>query len=127
MINKETITGDINKAKAAGTDGIIVFVHWGNEYDTLPSKEQTELSDWLMERGVTMVIGSHPHVIEPMIMSNSADSLTNRIVVYSMGNFVSNQRKRYTDGGAMVSLTVNKTDSGIRIDSASYLLTWNSP
>ena len=124
LIDREVIASDIEKAKSGGTDGIIVFVHWGNEYDTLPSKGQTELADWLIGKGVSLVIGSHPHVIEPMILSYAADSLTNRLVMYSMGNFVSNQRKRYTDGGAAVSLTVTKTESGLRIDDASYLLTW---
>lgn len=79
LIDREVIAADIEKAKTAGTDGIIVFIHWGNEYDTLPSKEQTGLSDWLMEKGVCLVIGSHPHVIEPMILSYPADSLTNQI------------------------------------------------
>lgn len=123
LIDKRVIASDINTAKEAGTDGIIVFIHWGTEYDTLPSTTQTELTAWMMEQGADLVIGSHPHVVQPMELKEG-DGTGDRLVVYSMGNFVSNQRRRYTDGGAMVSVTVSKGDDGLKIEEAGYILTW---
>jgi poly-gamma-glutamate synthesis protein (capsule biosynthesis protein) len=123
LIDKSVIAKDIDAAKRSGADGIIVFIHWGTEYDTLPSTTQTDLAAWMMEQGVDLVIGSHPHVVQPMELIKE-DGTGDRLVVYSMGNFVSNQRRRYTDGGAMVSVTVSKGEYGLQIEEAGYILTW---
>jgi poly-gamma-glutamate capsule biosynthesis protein CapA/YwtB (metallophosphatase superfamily) len=123
LIDRRVIADDIRASKEAGTDGIIVFIHWGTEYDTLPSASQTELAEWMLEQGVDLVIGSHPHVIQPMEL-RKGDGGRDRLIVYSMGNFVSNQRRRYTDGGAMVSVTVTKGEEGLKIEEAGYILTW---
>jgi poly-gamma-glutamate capsule biosynthesis protein CapA/YwtB (metallophosphatase superfamily) len=123
LIDKRVIAKDIDAAREAGTDGIIVFIHWGTEYDTLPSTTQTDLAAWMMEQGADLVIGSHPHVVQPMeLIKGEGDG--DRLVIYSMGNFVSNQRRRYTDGGAMVSITVSKGEDGLKIEEAGYILTW---
>lgn len=125
MIDTEQIRLDIVKAKQQTPDVIIAFMHWGTEYESLPRKEQKDLTDFCFSNGVDLVIGAHPHVIQPMVWQKDEK----RLVVYSLGNFVSGQRKRYTDGGAMAYLELEKVrhhpDSVItRIDSASYILQW---
>lgn len=128
LIDKELIEKDIERSKEADTDGVIVFLHWGAEYDTIPGKQQKELAEWLLEQGVMMVIGSHPHVLQPAYLYKSGEYHGDRLVVYSLGNFVSNQRNRRTDGGAMVSVTLRKDSCGLAIEDAGYILTWvNTP
>ena len=65
-IDKKTILKDIHSAQAVRPDAIIACMHWGEEYQSLPNREQCELADWLLKQGVTHIIGSHPHVIQPM-------------------------------------------------------------
>jgi poly-gamma-glutamate capsule biosynthesis protein CapA/YwtB (metallophosphatase superfamily) len=124
LTDKELMATDLAKTRGADIDGIIVFIHWGTEYDTIQGKNQTELADWLIENGANMVIGSHPHVLQPMILETSEGDAGDKLVVYSLGNFISNQRKRRTDGGAMVSVTIEKGETGLRITEAEYILTW---
>jgi hypothetical protein len=105
---------------------IIVFTHWGAEYESLPGKVQKAVADFCFENGAQLVIGAHPHVIQPMEWRKEA----NQFVAYSLGNFVSGQRKRYTDGGAMAKVHLKKIvfsvdSTSTVIDSAGYYLEWN--
>ena len=124
MLDTSLIASDIAKAKALKPDVIIPFVHWGIEYDTLPSAEQTRLATFFFNKGADLVIGSHPHVLQKMEWT-AADSCRNdRIVIYSLGNYVSNQRTIRRDGGAMVRIELEKTDSLTKVNRAGYYLTW---
>lgn len=125
LIDTAQIANDLQKAKKIGPDVVIVFMHWGNEYQSLPSREQKQLAEFCFDRGADMVIGSHPHVLQPMEWRKEKD----QFLVYSLGNFVSGQRKQYTDGGAMAYVELQKiryaTDSIVTsIDSAGYFLQW---
>lgn len=114
---------DLQQAKALEPDKIIVVTHWGNEYELLSSTAQRRMYQWLKNNGADIVIGSHPHVIQPMLWEKT-DS-TEHLVVYSLGNFVSNQRRRYTDGGAMFQIVLEKDTLGSTIIAeAGYFLTW---
>jgi len=124
-IDTALIRKDIIKAKASKPDVIIVFTHWGVEYESLPNKGQKDITEFCFKHGAQLVIGAHPHVLQPMEWRKDK----NQFVVYSLGNFVSGQRKRYTDGGAMAYLELEKIiyapDSAVtRIDSAGYYLEW---
>jgi hypothetical protein len=124
-IDTVVIHKDLIKAKTLKPDVIIVFTHWGIEYQSLPSKEQKVVTEFCFKHGTDLVIGAHPHVIEPMEWRKESDQL----VVYSLGNFVSGQRKRYTDGGALLQVELEKIKFGAdstdtHIDSAGYLLEW---
>ncbi len=119
------IRKDLAQAKTFNPDAIIVFTHWGNEYQRLPSKAQKDIAEFCFKHGAMLVIGAHPHVIQPMEWRKSK----NQFVAYSLGNFVSGQRKQYTDGGAMVHIGLQKIafapDSVVTtIDSAAYTLAW---
>lgn len=105
-IDKEQITQDIRSAQARRPDAIIACMHWGDEYKRLPNETQKQLADWLLEQGVTHIIGSHPHVIQPMEIRT--DGHRQHVVVYSLGNFISNMRAPHTDGGVMVTLELEK-------------------
>jgi poly-gamma-glutamate capsule biosynthesis protein CapA/YwtB (metallophosphatase superfamily) len=124
MIDKELITRDVNKAKAKKVDFIILFLHWGTEYDTVPAKSQTDMAEYFQSLGVNMVIGSHPHVLQKMISTNNAVSGNKDVLVYSLGNFVSNQRKPKTDGGSMVRVELTKKGNKYVISNAGYYLIW---
>ena len=105
-IDKEQMAADIRAAQALRPDAIIACMHWGVEYQSLPNKEQRTLADWLLAQGVTHIIGSHPHVIQPMELRKNG---THRhVVVYSLGNFISNMSAPNTDGGVMVTLELKK-------------------
>jgi len=124
-IDTTLIRRDIAKAKKMTPDKIIVFMHWGIEYENLPAPSQKDVTKFCFKQGADLVIGAHPHVIQPMEWRKKDDQL----IAYSLGNFVSGQRKRYTDGGVMLRVELEKIafkpDSAkTTIDSASYILEW---
>ena len=125
-IDKEIIKRDIVKSKTYRPDAIIVCIHWGEEYQSLPDNEQKELAGWLLGQGVTHVIGSHPHVLQPMELRKRKDSPEKNVVVYSLGNFISNMSVRKTDGGAMFWLKLKKRNRIVRIENCGYRLVWTS-
>ncbi len=124
MLDKERITEDIMKAKELKPDVLILALHWGTEYDTIPSENQILLANYFFYKGVDIIIGSHPHVIQKMIWQKDNPVFKNKAVTYSLGNFISNQRKPGTDGGSMVKIELTKTDSSVVISDAGYYLTW---
>lgn len=125
MLDTAAIRKDLTKATNLNADAIIVFPHWGGEYQSLPSKNQRVVADLCFRYGATLVIGAHPHVVQPMSWYKEK----NQLVAYSLGNFVSGQRKRYTDGGAMIRIELEKVSfqdgsSYTAIDTAGYILEW---
>lgn len=123
-IDTAVIRQDIIKAKTQSPDAIIVFLHWGHEYQSLPNKWQRDVAAVCFNAGAKLVIGAHPHVLQPMEWRKASDQL----IAYSLGNFVSGQRDRYKNGGAMLKVDLMKigNDSLVntRIDSAAYMLEW---
>ncbi|MBQ8674144.1 MAG: CapA family protein [Bacteroides sp.] len=105
-INKEEMQADIRAAHALRPDAIIACMHWGEEYKSLPNREQKELVDWLLARGVTHIIGAHPHVIQPMELREAGTR--QHVVAYSLGNFFSNMSALHTDGGLLFTLELEK-------------------
>jgi len=124
-IDTAQIKADITKAKRALIDCIIVFVHWGLEYERSENKEQEKLAYYMISQGVDVIIGSHPHVVQPIkYLNHEGDTLRKIPVVYSLGNFVSNQRAQYKDGGIIAEIHLSKTTDGLVIDSLNYLPYW---
>jgi poly-gamma-glutamate capsule biosynthesis protein CapA/YwtB (metallophosphatase superfamily) len=124
ILEKNVITEDVKKARSRNPDITILFLHWGTEYDTVPSKIQTDLAEYFFSLGVDLVIGSHPHVLQKMVWYKNVSGGKDGMVVYSMGNFVSNQRKPKTDGGAIVRIEFTRGDNQFKISDAGYYLTW---
>ncbi len=122
QIDTAVMANDILIAKAKNVDDIIVCMHWGWEYQTKPNPEQKRLTQFLWSKGVKVVIGSHPHVVQPMHWEK--DGHQDNIVVYSLGNFISNQRKAPCDGGVMAMVELTKAKDSTYISDANYQLTW---
>ena len=122
MLDSSLIKQDVINARKKKLDKLIVFVHWGYEYRDFPSSYQKKFNTFFNEIGVDVVIGSHPHVLQPMIykIENNKEFLT----VFSLGNFVSNQRESRKDGGAMFRLSFEKKGGKVYISRKEYVLTW---
>jgi len=125
LIDSTRIVNDLRAAGNSGNDFIIVFLHWGNEYQSDPSVTQEKLAELCRKNGADVVIGSHPHVIQRMEYEAPNDTLPKgHLLVYSLGNYVSNQRDRYRDGGAMIGFTLSKTWNKKTVSNPNYQLTW---
>jgi hypothetical protein len=121
-IDTPVMKNELQKAKEALADFVIVCIHWGNEYERFENKEQVRLAEFLFDNGADAVIGSHPHVVQPIrFYSTGSDSIAMRPVVYSLGNFISNQRDQYRDGGIIAELHLSKSQGHTRLDSLNYL------
>lgn len=122
-INREKMAADIAKARDADADFICMVLHWGTEYMLLPEKSQTELADFLVEQGVDLIIGSHPHVVQPMEIRFNENTGKQSLIVYSLGNFISNQNGDDSRGGALVKVQIRHSIFGdTSLKSASYRL-----
>ena len=107
-IDTAIIKKDLALTNLINPDFTIVIMHWGKEYKLIESQEQRDLTAWLFKNGADLVIGSHPHVVQPIKIHKNERTLTDNLVVYSMGNFISNQTKLNTDGGIMVEIDLTK-------------------
>lgn len=126
-INRDRMKSDISKAREKGAELVCVAVHWGDEYHMLPNASQRSLADFLLAQGVDLVIGGHPHVIQPMEMREKGDGFK-QLLVYSLGNFISNMRTRDTRGGALVRAHLKRDAAGkAYVDSADYDLVFTIP
>ena len=119
------IKKDLENAVLQKTDLVIVFFHWGDEYQQMPGSFQKDIASFCLKHGARVVMGSHPHVLQPMEWNRSTD----QIVVYSLGNFISGQRPRYRNGGAIFHLDIMKVTqpdglSKTLIEDAAYSLAW---
>lgn len=128
-IDRKTIASDVAKARERGAEIVAVCPHWGDEYVKLAPKRVKAMADYICSLGVDMVIGGHPHVIQPMEMRpNTLDSTRRTLVVYSLGNFISGMRTVDTRGGAMVKVRLRRDSAGRAvIDDASYRLVYTVP
>jgi len=120
LIDTTAIKKDIKIARLENPDDIIVFLHWGEQYQNHPNKSQKKLVDFLHRQGVSWIIGSHPHVIQDV--DYEQDYLNNQtyFTVYSLGNFISNQRKFPRDGSIIVSLKFTKNAKSGRLQLSGY-------
>ena len=98
----DTVRMAADMGDASDADCRIVILHWGEEYQRSTNASQKRIREFLERTGAEIIIGSHPHVIQP------AEAAGGRVFASSLGNFVSNQRKRYCDGGLMAEVEVTK-------------------
>ncbi len=124
LIDTAQISEDIAVVKRAHADIIAVAIHWGEEYRLYPNAAQRMLSAFLHRKGVHLVIGSHPHVLQPMEEIYGADSTISGVTVYSLGNFISNQTDENTEIGALAHIRLVKQKGKTSIDKTSYSFTW---
>jgi poly-gamma-glutamate capsule biosynthesis protein CapA/YwtB (metallophosphatase superfamily) len=127
IIDYDLIQKDITHSRQLGAELVIVYFHFGDEYKREPSAFQKNTVNKTKEMGADIILGGHPHMLEPAIYYKTHNAkLDTGFAVYSLGNFLSNQRKRYTDGGTILYLNITKninTDS-LWISSVEFLPTW---
>jgi len=114
LIDLPKITDDIRRLRTAGADAVVVSLHFGTEYQLMPNDSQKTIARSVIAAGADIVLGSHPHVVQPYetveVPDPSApDGVRRGFVIYSMGNFVSNQHGNWKDVGVIVSLKLTKT------------------
>ncbi len=122
LIDKVVMAREIKALREAGAELVTVCIHWGLEYVLTENAEQRDLADFLNSQGVDLIIGSHPHVIQPMkVVPSKADATRKVLVVYSLGNFISNMKTDDTRGGAMVRVILKRGSDGVaRFEKAEY-------
>ncbi|MFO7526054.1 MAG: CapA family protein [Ignavibacteriaceae bacterium] len=126
LIDYSLIESDIKKART-NTELVLVYFHFGEEYQRLPNQYQKDVVNNTIIFGADIIIGSHPHVIQPVDYYKTSESkLENGFIAYSLGNFISNQRWRYSDAGVIlnIELTKNFTTDSIFISDVNYIPTW---
>jgi poly-gamma-glutamate synthesis protein (capsule biosynthesis protein) len=127
LIDEELIKQDISKARQLSVDIVLVHLHYGPEYNREPSHYQKQIVQKIIELGADIIIGGHPHVVQPVdFFKTNNTKLDSGFVAYSMGNFISNQRWRYSDAGIILNIQISKnkfTDS-VYISEVNYLPTW---
>ena len=111
IIDKDRIREDIQLARSKKPDVLIVAYHFGTEYARFPDKFQKEMVDFAFQEGADIILGGHPHVLQPYELDWIQDKYgerKQRLVIYSLGNFVSGQIKRYTNGGMIFNFKLTK-------------------
>ena len=121
-MQQDEMLKDIDAAKRNGADVIIVCPHWGDEYYTLPNVRQRKLADSLIAAGAHLVIGTHPHVIQPIEAHRDSTGEIKAVVAYSLGNFISNMKTRETMGSIIFKVDIVKQGGRIYIESPRYAL-----
>lgn len=124
-IDSAVMFADFRKVREMKPDLIICAMHWGTEYQSLPNGYQKNWEKFCYDQGADMVIGGHPHVLQPVEVKevNGEKKLT----AWSLGNFVSNQRDRYKDGGMILMAEVKKTEGKTVLGNVEQAFTWVYP
>lgn len=127
------LQGFLNDMRSQGAEATVVFIHWGTEYQTTPSEVQRNIAQQLTNMGVDLIVGGHPHVIQPIdMLTNANDPNKKTVCLYSMGNAVSNQRiaemnlkTGHTEDGMLFTFTFDKySDGTVYLDKVFILPTW---
>lgn len=117
------IREDLKSARQKQPDYIITCMHWGYEYHQKEHEEQKDLARFLAENGCDLIIGSHPHVVQPYdeLINQAGDTIP---VIYSLGNFISNQQWRRSDGGIIFEVILTKSNGITQRLSSAYEPFW---
>jgi poly-gamma-glutamate capsule biosynthesis protein CapA/YwtB (metallophosphatase superfamily) len=118
---------EAREARRNGADLVLAVIHFGNEYERHPDANQRQIALELGAAGVDVIINSHPHVVQPIevFAVRREDGKTyNCVAAYSLGNFISDQRWRYSDSGIILYLEIVKGNAGARVGEIGYLPVW---
>ncbi|MCM1543735.1 MAG: CapA family protein [Ruminococcus sp.] len=122
----------IKLMKNAGAEVLVAYLHWGNEYQLEANSRQKEIAQKLCDLGIDVIIGGHPHVVQPVDLITSTDGSHKMVCVYSMGNMVSNQRRQHmglktghTEDGMIFEMTFSKySDGTVIFENIEVIPTW---
>lgn len=127
FIDTLKIKNEIQELKKKNADVIIIYFHFGNEYDKKVSKYQKQIVNKVISYGADIILASHPHVLQQFEKFKSVNAnIDTGIVTFSLGNFISNQRWRFSDGSVIFNFDVTKnifTDS-VYVSDISFLPIW---
>ncbi|HOO42342.1 MAG TPA: CapA family protein [Bacteroidales bacterium] len=123
-IDTNLIKKHISEVRDNGAQSIICCMHWGHEYRIHPSGHQKSLSEWLYKEGVSVVVGSHPHVPQSIDIKRDSCGRIVFLSAYSLGNFISNQPDPLTRMGMILSFGISLTQEGPRVDFPWYEWIW---
>ena len=119
--DEATVMAEIGRLRAMpGIDAVVVTPHWGAEYTANPSRAQRDLAKRMVEAGATLVLGSHPHVLQPWEKIKTTDG-REAFVIYSLGNFVSNQSQLARRSTMLLYVGLTKTSTGTVVNGVSYV------
>lgn len=119
--DRDLMSAEIKRARQKGAEMVVVCIHWGIEYVLHENANQRDMASFLKDQGVDLIIGSHPHVIQPMKIERNDKEEKDVLVVYSLGNFISNMKTADTRGGALVRVDIERDDDGKpRLIKAEY-------
>ena len=128
------VEGYLAEMEEAGADATMIFIHWGEEYQLKANSHQQKIAQKLCDMGVDVIVGGHPHVVQPIdLLESTKDPEHKTICLYSMGNAVANQRQgaidaintAHTEDGVLFSVTLEKVEGGnTRITDVEILPTW---
>jgi poly-gamma-glutamate capsule biosynthesis protein CapA/YwtB (metallophosphatase superfamily) len=129
MLSVDAVAQEAQAARALGADVVVAMLHYGMEFSRTPTREQTLVSEGsadaagLLSRGVDVILGSHPHVVEPIVkvVQYSESESNDNYVAYSLGNFLTGQRWRYSDSGVIAYVHIQKQGLKTRVTGMSYL------
>ena len=120
--------------EADGAEATMVYLHWGDEYQLTQNANQTRIAQKICDLGVDVIVGGHPHVVQPMdLLESTVDPDHKTVCLYSMGNAVSNQRQGFTEriatphteDGVLFSVTFSKySDGTVYVESTDLLPVW---
>lgn len=123
----------LTEMKNAGAEFTMFYLHWGNEYQYNPNRYQTQMAQKLCELGVDVIVGGHPHVIQPFETITAANG-NETLCIYSTGNAISNQRKElmdsdnfsgHTEDGMIFGVSFSKWSNGdVEISGVNIEPTW---
>jgi poly-gamma-glutamate synthesis protein (capsule biosynthesis protein) len=123
LIDPALMQRDVAAARKAGAEVVVVCVHFGTEYQRHPNDYQKRVVDGLFAAGADIILGSHPHVVQPYqvrTIKHADGTSRTGVVIYSLGNFISNQRDNPTDIGGILNVRVVKKAGAISLDHVSF-------
>ena len=116
---------DVDAARAAGAEVVVAVAHWGDEYHREPDSDQQYWAKKLVAAGVDLIIGGHPHMVQPAEYITATDSngvSRTALCVYSIGNFLTQHRSQYTDSGIVFEFTLaEQADGTIAVTAPGYV------
>lgn len=128
------VSGYLQEMKNEGAEATVIFMHWGQEYILTENEQQNAIAQKLCDLGVDVIIGGHPHVIQPMeLLTSTVAPEKKTVCIYSLGNVVSNQRKgnlqaistAHTEDGVLFSVSFEKySDGTVYLAGVNVLPTW---
>ena len=128
------LENQIAQMRQQGAEAIVLYIHWGQEYKLQPNASQQAMAQRICDLGVDVIIGGHPHVVEPIeLLESTVDPNHRTVCLYSMGNAVSNQRlgllksisTAHTEDGVLFDITFSKySDGTVYLEDVNLIPTW---